>query len=189
MPRCQVCKEKYTRVRPMQVTCDYPAPCALELAKRKREKAQAKAASEAVKAEKRRRSENRKARQALNENTLSWWLDKAKRTFNPWIRERDSDLPCISCGTKKTAQWHAGHYRPAHNNAALRFHPLNVHKQCCVCNDGNKLSGNLTEYRKGLILKIGQEAVDWLEGPQPLKRWTIQELREICEQYKLQKRK
>ena len=30
---------------------------------------------------------------------------------NAFIRERDRDLPCISCGTLTSAQWDAGHYR------------------------------------------------------------------------------
>ena len=42
---------------------------------------------------------------------------------------------------------------------------MNCHKQCSACNDGNKLSGNIHEYRKGLIKKIGTEKVEWLEGP------------------------
>lgn len=185
MPRCQVCKEKYTRARPMQTTCDYPAPCALQGAKLKREKAQAKAASAAAKAEKKRRSDNRKAKRALNENTRSWWLKKTERIFNAWIRDRDAGCACHSCDTRETIRWNAGHYRPAGNNSFLRFHPLNVHLQCSQCNDGNKKSGNLTEYRIGLVKKLGVEVVEWLEGPHPLKRWTIDELREICEQYKL----
>ena len=185
MPRCQVCKEKYTRARPMQTTCDYPAPCALQGARLKREKAQAKAASAAAKADKKRRQENRAAKVALREKSRSWWLKKTERIFNAWIRDRDAGCACHSCGTRETIRWNAGHYRPAGNNSFLRFHPLNVHLQCSQCNDGNKKSGNLTEYRIGLVKKLGVEVVEWLEGPHPLKRWTIDELREICEQYKL----
>lgn len=173
----------------MQTTCDYPAPCALTLARMQREKAAAKAASAEAKAAKKRRAETRAARQALNQQSRAWWIKKTERIFNAWIRDRDAGCPCISCGTRETIRWNAGHYRPAGNNAALRFHPLNVHLQCSQCNDGNKKSGNLTEYRKGLVRKVGADVVEWLEGPQPLKRWTIQELAAICEQYKLPAKK
>lgn len=84
-------------------------------------------------------------------------------------------------------QWDAGHYRPAGNNEALRYDPRNVHRQCCVCNDGNKKSGNLHGYRLGLLEREGPDVVAYLEGPHPLKRWTIPELRAICETYRLPK--
>ncbi len=130
------------------------------------------------------KAETRKRRREMNQNDRKWWIKQAKTICHKFIRMRDAHLACISCGTKRTAQWDAGHYRPAGNNSALRFHELNIHKQCCQCNDGHKKSGNLTEYRIGLIKKIGQPAVDWLEGPQPLKKWTIEELREVVEYYK-----
>jgi len=45
-------------------------------------------------------------------------------------------------------------------------------------------SGNILEYRIRLVKKIGQAAVDWLEGPHEPKRYTIDELKEIKAEYK-----
>ena len=63
----------------------------------------------------------------------------------------------------------------------MRFEPLNVHKQCSSCN--NHLSGNLIEYRRELIGKIGIDRVEWIEGShEPLKP-TIDDLKEIKKKY------
>ena len=118
------------------------------------------------------------------EKDIKHWAKKAKLTFNAWIRERDAFLPCISCGVTETNQWDAGHYMPSHTNAALRFDERNVNKQCCRCNNGSLLSGNLTNYRIGLVNKIGEDAVIELETNKTIKRWTIEELKNICQQYK-----
>lgn len=45
------------------------------------------------------------------------------------------------------------------------------------------LSGNVVEYRKGLIERIGIERVEWLEGPHPVPKWTVDDLREIARRF------
>ena len=106
---------------------------------------------------------------------------EAQAAFNKWIRLRDAHLPCISCGRHHQGQYHAGHYRTVGANPELRFEPLNVHKQCAPCN--NHKSGNIVEYRINLVSRIGQDAVDWLEGPHEPKRYTVDQLREIKREY------
>lgn len=107
----------------------------------------------------------------------------AQQAFNAWIRARDNGLPCISCGTTADVQYAAGHYKSVGSSPALRFEPLNVHRQCNrYCNMGK--SGNIGAYREGLIRKIGQEAVDWLEGPQEPKRYTVEDYQAIKVKYR-----
>ena len=84
---------------------------------------------------------------------------KAITLFNASIRERDKDLPCISCG--KYNQLQAGHFYSAGHHELLRFEEDNVHGQCVKCN--YFLSGNLIKYREGLIKKIGIERVERLD--------------------------
>jgi hypothetical protein len=84
---------------------------------------------------------------------------KAITLFNASIRERDKDLPCISCG--KYNQLQAGHFYSAGHHELLRFEQDNVHGQCIKCNCD--LSGNLIKYREGLIKKIGIERVERLD--------------------------
>lgn len=90
------------------------------------------------------------------------YLQMLQVVFNTYIRIRDKDLPCISCGTLSNVKYDAGHFWNAGNNQFLRFNEDNVNKQC-----GNNcnvhLSGNFGEYRIGLIEKIGIERVDILE--------------------------
>ena len=113
---------------------------------------------------------------------LSYWMKRAQQQFNAWVRERDAGQPCISCGRHHQGQYHAGHYRPAGSNPELRFEPDNTWKQCSVCNA--HLSGNLTEYRKALIAKIGLARVEWLEGFHEPKRYRKEDYQAIEAEYK-----
>ena len=45
-------------------------------------------------------------------------------------------------------------------------------------------SGNIGPYRIALIAKIGQERVDWLEGPHEPAKYTIDDLKAIHAKYK-----
>ena len=107
---------------------------------------------------------------------------QAQSAFNAYIRLRDNDYNCISCGRNHTGQYHAGHYRSRGAHPELRFEELNCHKQCAPCN--NHLSGNISNYRPALIDKIGQKSVDWIEGPHEPKKYTCAELKEIELKYK-----
>lgn len=92
---------------------------------------------------------------------ISLVLFQTKQMFQKWVRLRDVKFTCISCGTKESKQWDGGHYFNAENYQGLTFNPDNVHKQCAYCND--HLKGNVLEYRKGLIKRIGIERVQYLD--------------------------
>lgn len=138
------------------------------------------------------REKARKAREAKNREYVRKGREKiksksehareAQAAFNAFIRERDSVLPCISCNRHHQGQYHAGHYRSVGACPELRFEELNVHKQCAPCN--NHKSGNIIEYRINLVNRVGQDAVDWLEGPHEPKRYTIEDLKEIKALYR-----
>lgn len=147
--------------------------CALVLARKQREKTERNIAQA-------RRKADRVAREKLK--TRSDWQREAQTAVNAYVRERDRDKPCISCGRYHQGQWHAGHYlsRGAHPELALE--PLNIHKQCAPCN--THLSGNQVRYRQGLIERLGIEVVDWLEGPHEPKRHTAEELRAIRDEFR-----
>lgn len=108
---------------------------------------------------------------------------KAQSIFNKWIRERDKELPCISCGTGKPEQ--AGHFYSAGHYNHMRFLENNTHGQCIRCN--HFLSGNLIGYRKGLEKRIGKERVLELDelaiyrGVRKIDRFALVE---IIEKYK-----
>jgi len=104
--------------------------------------------------------------------------------FNRFIRLRDKDEPCISCGKKLGSKYDAGHYRSKGGNPELRFEENNVHAQCVYCNQ--HLHGNLINYRLGLIERYGLAVVDWLEIQHEPKHYSIDELKEMKEYYKEQ---
>lgn len=116
-------------------------------------------------------------------NSLPKLTEKAQKVFNAYIRNRDKDLPCISCGGWHDS-WDAGHYVPVKNGSFLRFNELNVNKEGKSCNGFDEF--HLIGYRKNLIDKIGEDAVKWLEeNRRVVKKWSRAELEEIIEKYKL----
>jgi len=113
-------------------------------------------------------------------------LKDTQIAFNAWVRARDAELPCISCGRHHQGKYDAGHYRTVGSNPALRFEPLNCHRQCSPCN--TQLSGNIVNYRIELVKRIGAEAVDWLEGPHEAKKYTVDELKAMTAEYRAKTR-
>jgi gamma-glutamylcyclotransferase (GGCT)/AIG2-like uncharacterized protein YtfP len=105
----------------------------------------------------------------------------AQTTFNRYIRNRDRDLGCISCGGKID---HAGHYFSSGHYSALTFDEDNVHGQCLKCN--NFLHGNLINYRMGLVDRYGDKFVIKLESKSKNKlyKYSREELQDIINKYK-----
>lgn len=100
-------------------------------------------------------------------DSISQLKKKLQRVFNEYIRLRDVDEHghgnCISCGSPVrfgNPNYQAGHYYPAPVET-LRFNENNCNGQCKSCNYFK--SGNLIEYRKGLVKKIGERGVKELD--------------------------
>ena len=152
--------------------------CAIAFSKRKAEEKRKKL-EKADRLEASRRMRERKEKL----KSRSDWLKDLQRVFNEFIRLRDVDLPCISCGRYHEGQYHAGHYRSVGACPELRFNEDNVHKQCSACN--SHLSGNILEYRLGLIEKIGLERVEFLERKDhPPLKLSVEEIKELIKVYR-----
>lgn len=164
MSKCKICRSEFVK-RSMSHKCCCP-DCAIEYAKRERLKKE--------------RKEIRRIRLALKPRAK--WIAEAQAEFNAYIRERDADLPCISCGRYHQGQYHAGHYRSVGAAPNLRFNEDNVMKQCAPCN--NNKSGNVVEYRINLVKRIGLARVEALECNNEVKRWTIEDAKNIRATYK-----
>lgn len=175
MKKCRICKAKFEPFNSLQVACS-PA-CALQKAQKDLRKGAERKAKE-------QRKWTREQRQRLK--SRNDWRKDAQVAFNAYIRARDSHRGCISCGTHTAGQFHAGHYRTTKAAPELRFEELNCHKQCAQCNNFD--SGNIVEYRINLIQRIGQEAVDWLEGPHEPKHYTIEDFQRIIKHYRKEAR-
>lgn len=116
----------------------------------------------------------------IKQTPLPKMLKKAQEVFNRWIRERDKDKGCISCGSEVD---HAGHYYSQGHHSGLRFNEINTNGQCLRCN--NFLHGNLINYRKGLVKRYGEAKVMLLENNNvnKVKKWTRVELQAIIQEY------
>lgn len=109
-------------------------------------------------------------------------LQKTQSKFNEYIRLRDKDQVCISCGRSKIE--HAGHYYPAGKYSSVRFNEDNVHGQCVSCNYFQH--GNLIKYRVFLERRIGKDRLNLLdsEATRKIHKWSQTELIQIYEIYK-----
>jgi hypothetical protein len=173
MAKCKLCKKEFTQFNSTISVCGYQ--CAIEWGKLHPKKTSIKRVNSQLKSE---------AKEKLE--TYSQKVNKAKVIFQKWIRERDKDLPCISCGTTKASMWHASHFKKAETFSGVIFHEFNVWRSCSKCNIF--LNGNELKYRENLVKKIGVEQVEALEqlaNETRTKKWTIEELQLIKNKYKI----
>ena len=161
---CKECKAYFTPFKPLQSVCS--ALCAINKVNKNKLKIQ----KEAYKIEKERIK------------TRSDWIKEVQTACNAYIRARDAERPCISCGKKLEKGFHAGHLRPT-THAPTRFDTDNIHGQCIQCN--LYFHGNTERYKENLILLIGLERVNKLFEPHPPAKWTIDELKALKTEFKL----
>ncbi|MCB4358442.1 recombination protein NinG [Quatrionicoccus australiensis] len=185
MPRCRYCSNIYKPARTMQpgrvcnsVECLFKhANKIMEQKLNQRAKAERIAAAEDRKTVKIKLDKLKTARD---------WTNEAQIAFNKYVRERDSNRPCISCGSSLNGGYvggafDCGHYRSVGSAPHLRFHDHNAHGQCKKCN--RYLSGNAADYRVGLIARIGIESLESIEADQTPRKYTIEELKAIKATY------
>ena len=127
-------------------------------------------------------------RRKVDLRTVGDWKKLVQAEFNKFIRNRDYLLPCVSCATTspqntgRGGAWDCGHYLSRGASPELRFEELNCAKQCKKCNSFG--SGRIQDYRIELIKRIGQDKVDWLEGPHPAKQYAKDDLIALLKLYK-----
>ena len=97
----------------------------------------------------------------LKNKSIRKLILEARIPFQKYIRLRDINNACISCGSTESKIWDAGHFKKAELYTGLIFDERNVRKQCRKCN--TYLNGNEGEYRKQLIEMFGQKWVDILD--------------------------
>lgn len=115
-------------------------------------------------------------------------LEATKTAVHAYVRLRDKNKPCISCGKQWNDNFQAGHYHKAQLYETLRFNLLNINGQCPECNIHN--DGNLEQYSINLPLRIGQGKYDELLKLAQVdkhysKVWNTQNLKEIRQEIKL----
>jgi hypothetical protein len=175
MKRCKICKNKFEpRFNTLERVCwdlECKASEAMQIL-RKIKDIEAK--------------NQRKRLQSMKNDlmTIQQWVKKTQAIFNQYIRLRDDKRGCISCGVSlQGKKFDAGHFYNANNHWGLRFDESNVHGQCVRCN--RDFHGNLLEYRKRIIQRIGTNELDRLDAEANITRkFNRDELLEIYTKYK-----
>jgi len=181
---CRECKIKFTPTRAIQPVCsNYECMCAYA------NKAAEKSAIARKKKEIRQHKEKLEAGKTVRER-----IKETQRFFNLYIRTRDYNKPCISCGREHIPEqiggaWDCGHFLGVGARPDLRFDEKNAHKQCKSCNGGagKYAKKNYTvsqSYRINLIERIGLAEVERLEGKPIEKRYRAEELDQLKIKYK-----
>jgi len=170
-PKCKVCKQPTRAFNSVMAFCGIP--CQLEWLKTKQGKQTTEKVSRAAFKERKKLAKG-----------LHYWRGKTQQSVNKYVRTRDLGLPCISCGIHPhelkdsiRGKFHAGHFKSVGAHPELRFNTFNIHNQCAKCNTWQ--SGNINCYEFGVIARYGQKRLDYLEGPHPIKKYTIEDLERI----------
>jgi hypothetical protein len=170
MPRCRTCKEKFEPKQFNQKNCFENTECIKAEVELKK------------KAQKKQWNKEKKVRKEKLK-TASDYIRELQTVFNRFIRLRDKEKNCISCNKPLRGKYDAGHFYSTGSYPEVRFNEDNVHGQCVHCNQHKR--GNIHEYRKGLIIRIGEERLQDLEKKlNTPKHYNINELQELKEIYK-----
>jgi hypothetical protein len=94
--------------------------------------------------------------------TRSQWYQKLQTVVNKYVRFRDKDKSCCSCGAcGEHLKYDAGHYIAVGSNMDLRFELTNIHLQCSVkCNQFGR--GMPVEYGEFIKAIYGVGHYHWL---------------------------
>jgi hypothetical protein len=170
--KCRQCRAVFTPARSLQSVCG--PLCAAEHAKKL-------AAQKAAKADKENRKSFREAKAKLK--TRGDWIREAQAVVNKVARLRDilAGHGCISCGSRPQERFggavDAGHFRSVGSAAHMRFFLPNIRLQCKKCNRDR--GGMHSDFRKGLIERIGIERVEEIESMQWTAKWDIDYLKRL----------
>ena len=163
------CGERFTPMRAMQ------AACSLRCAQAFVDTAKARAAATA------RAQDARQTRAKLEAlQPKQYWLKRAEKAVNRYVRARDFKRGCISCHLPASwpGQWHASHYRSVGAASAMRFNLWNIHKACSVCN--NHKSGNIAEYRPRIVALLGADRVEWIASQNSRAEYSVEYLKRMA---------
>lgn len=192
--KCLICRDWFHPKFSNEWWCcpEHGAELAIKRRSREREKAEAKLRKEQQ--QKEREAKDKLKIRKLAVKPTSYFRQQAQTAFNQFIRLRDRDEPCISCGEPNPpdlhgGQWDCGHFLSVGSHPELRFEERNAYKQCKSCNAGagkfsHKNNTVTQKYELRLIEKFGQELVDWLRGPHEIPHWKREDYIRIRDEYR-----
>lgn len=118
---------------------------------------------------------------------LSYYLQIAKKKCHEYVRLRDRNKPCVSCGTPWRDNFHAGHYHKSELFSLTRFNEYNINGQCPSCNIHKE--GNLEGYAVILPDRIGLDKFNEINKLASMSKkinhkWCVEDLKKIISYYK-----
>lgn len=182
-PKCKVCKEEYTKTRPLQVVC---CPiCALAL--------------NVINKGKEYKKETKRLKTKFDSKDLPHQKALTQKVFNrmrvleekKWFYDQGLEPTCISCG-KPNMDWCCGHFKTVASQGNLRYDAVNTYLQCnkyCNSSKSGNIEGckNTRGYRKGLLERFGTEVGEWIIGycetQTAVKKWDCDELIEMRKEF------
>lgn len=163
--KCKYCKEQFTPITTLQKNCFEPN-CVTDWINETKQKAWNK----------------KKAKLKAELMTKSDYVKILQQLVNKYVRLRDGYF-CISCNKPINGKVDAGHLFSCGNYPSVRFDLRNISSQCITCNQFN--GGNVHEYRKNLIKKIGITEFEDLERKAHENRqYSIPELKDMIQEFK-----
>ena len=173
MPRCKHCRDKFEQYEFNNKFCK-KEDCQVAKGLYNLDK---------IKKQKQKEWKKRKAETKEKLKTKKDYEKELQVVFNKYIRLRDQNKTCISCGTPLKGKFDAGHFYPVGSYKNLRFNEDNVHAQCVHCNQHKH--GALNEYSLRLPERIGQERFNKLNEDRLIElHYSIPELIELKVIYK-----
>ncbi|EOD2822302.1 recombination protein NinG [Providencia sp. DFU6] len=192
--KCKICKVIFHPSYDNIWWCcpEHGAELAIKRRSKEREKLEAKLKKEQKQKEVKARDKLKARKLAVK--PLSYFRQQAQAAFNQFIRLRDRNEPCISCGETNPpdlhgGQWDCGHFLSVGAHPELRFEERNAYKQCKSCNAGagkysHKNATVTQKYELRLVERFGQELVDWLRGPHEIPHWKREDYIRIRDEYR-----
>ena len=166
LKKCKYCKSNFEPISFLQKNCFEPN-CVTEWIQETKQKQWTK----------------KKAKLKAELMTLSDYTKILQQLVNKYVRMRDIGKPCISCEKLITGKTDAGHLFSVGNYPSVRFDLRNLAAQCITCNQFN--GGNIHEYRKNLIKKIGITEFEDLERKaHETRKFSIPEIKEMIQEFK-----
>lgn len=161
MPKCKICKEKFTPIRSsLEPTCNnYDCKVSYALTVVEKQK---------IAKDKKAKDDWSKERIQIKKKlkSLSDWKNDLQKEINSIIREIDKGHGCIATGSLN-GKFNAGHYVGVGANQTIRFHLENIWLQSEHSNSWK--SGDTLRYQEGIIKLYGKDYLDYLNSLQSIK--------------------
>ena len=174
--KCKICSELFTPYNSLSMVCskkceiDYKTALALKNLDK-------------IKKQEKKESKQRIAKMKADLLTKQDYMKILQGLVNKYVGLSDAYF-CISCLSQIKGKRDSGHFFSVGNYPSVRFDLDNIHSQCIRCNQYN--GGNLLEYRKYLIQKIGEDKFNDLDRKAHQNRqFTLGEIKEMIEEYKI----